>query len=237
MMKKVTYLLTVLFALALINLGCEKENPNPDDEKSDVVLRISEVSYNDGDPISFVYNDNGLVTEINGRNEIFDYSIQYNDINQPVSVVQKYSSGELLYEYTIDWDEDGFTTSFYYTDESTTVTSRYDLDSEGRITDFGEWFENDSLVLDGYLSIKLDKNSHHPFSSINIAVIIIAGGIIEPDFFCYGNMYCPLRVDDLQDDDYYTHEYEFNKDGYPTKLIYRDNYGSRYYHYFEYETD
>ena len=172
MMKKVTYLVTVLFALALINLGCEKENPNPDDENSDVVLRISKMTDNIENTMLFQYNSDGLIIKVDVVSHNYYHSIEYDEQNRPI----KYSMIEYGYydgvqTNNIEWTDAGFIIS------RDSHQSIYILDSEGRII-------KRSTTKDGVLS-----DSYREYNYVGESKMIIerksASGEINETFTIY----------------------------------------------------
>lgn len=261
-MKKVTYLLAVLFALALMSMGCEKENPNPDDDNllpDKNALRISKIADNPAmmNPlVTFEYNAKGLVTEIGGDGGGTS-NIIYNDADLPVKIVSipiDEMDGEIYYGDTtttdIIWTENSFTLSYIdWSDELR--QEKYTLDPNGRIVSIDYysyealWEGNEAeiyYVRDGveeWAQTRQLTENNHPLSALNLA-IVIAGDIswiYDECDWVFQNKYCLDNISSA-DEGSADYTYEYNGDGYPTQLeIYETTEHDTWMYYFEYETN
>ena len=241
--------MTVLLALALISMGCEKDNPNPDDENTDVVLRISKMADNIEmeDPIVFHYNSEGLVNQI--EDGIFIKSIEYDEQNRPIKWSRvEYDRPESLQTTNIEWTDDGFVV---YGDICT-------LDDEGRISRISS--QNDEGII-----VHSKDYTYVGESRVTIERKDDSGNVYETYEIEFGSVYNPFRYFDVAltvldytvcPDDVPSHHsnyalsstvdgnqsltatYEVNEYNIPIKGTFSNAYyGSDEIYYYEYETN
>lgn len=86
-MKKVTYLLAMIFALALMSTSCEKDDPIIDDPEFSVedlsgMWIFQSLDFVDAEHSTFVDGKYNTVTELSGLNEFYDFvQLDFNFVN------------------------------------------------------------------------------------------------------------------------------------------------------------
>lgn len=263
-MRKVAYLMTMIFALALMSIGCEKENPNPDDDNrvpDKNALRISKIANNPGmfkPDYTFEYDADGRVIEISDGTDLF--LITYNADNLPIEMVAEMEND---YDKTIEiiWNENGYTTKSSYYSRESTVT--YQLDSQGRIISIIDstyrqdhdtlyidrfevrWSEYEmnfnKLMDDGEEIWKQTRNYNefnNPMAAINIAILNeFQISYIGTDYGLSFQRSSCVASYNCENEGTGSYLYEFNESGYPTEVIVSRGYGDSFNLYFEYESD
>lgn len=247
MMKKVTYLLTVLFALALINLGCEKENPNPDDENSDVGLRISKMTDNIENTVLFQYNSDGLINKIDDG--YHHRSIEYDEQNRPIKWSSvEYDRPESLQTHNIEWTDDGFIVygDIYTLDDKGRISRISSQNDEGIIVHSEDYtYVGESKVTierkddsgEIYETFEIEFGSfYNPFRYFNVALTVLDYTVCPDDVPSHHSKYAlSSTVDGSQS---VTATYEVNEHNIPIKGTFNNAYyGSDEIYYYEYETD
>lgn len=245
-MKALTNLLIANIILTFL-FGCEKENLNNNDDNNAPdknALRIAKIADNSAmqDPWwTFKYNEDGLVTEIEGEKMWGKAIITYNDDELPVKIVWKEET------YDISWTESSFTISYYYGLELQHET--YRLDANGHIISIDDDFEArrngnniDIYYLDDgdeeWAQTRELNEFSHPLSEINIAILNACSisWVFDECDYTFQNDYC-LAMNSSIDEGSAEYEYEYNEKGYPAELLINEIEGRNYKFYFEYETN
>ena len=197
-MKKVAYILTVVFALALMSMGCE-ENPNPDDENTDVVLRISEMANVGGENLTlFQYNADGLLSKVDYVNYYYN-SIGYDAQNRPIKSTRFYNDNPTSGKATnIEWTDDGFIITYsdyndqtiYILDAEGRIIKRSSTDDNGIVSNLDEytWVGESKVIKERkdasgeiYETIEVEFGDvYNPFYDINVALKEILGFHCSP---------------------------------------------------------
>jgi hypothetical protein len=250
-MKKVTYLLAIIFGIAFFGVSCEKED-NPEGER----LRIKKIADNIAmeNPTVYEYNSDGLLIKVTDSYSVIE--IEYNSNDLPIKIGDK----------TIEWMDNTFvvTDTDYENDkEIFTLNSKNQIVSEvflirensqsefdtssvysyywtgnsrlKRICNIypplSEWNENweDEYVFGSGIS---------PFKGISIAVLVCEYGLGFGDWDKVQNAFCVNEYIENSDGYSATITYDFNEQNLPIRADIEEDWTvstSHEYAYFEYE--
>jgi hypothetical protein len=250
-MKNLIYLIALLLALIIMTASCEKE--------SDIEggrMRITKMAESESmnNATLFEYDSNNLLVNISWEYAGYshDVVVKYNTDKQPVEVTETIDNHRYTPETSvteIQWTNDGFILVGEEHDEK----NSFELDTQGRITkkiesftdansyetltyeDIFQWNGDESLKVNEY---RFTFNKYnHPFSGINIAVILAAEIEIGEWENEWQNKYC---ISDYKEN-YLSAKinYTVNEQNYPTMMDIQYDSDEGSYHefrYFEYES-
>jgi hypothetical protein len=263
-MKKVTYLVALMFALVLISTSCEKDN-----NSESARLRISKVADNPAmeNATVFEYNSEGLLIKIKDEDNVY-IDIEYDSKNNPINLKEFYLEGnhfEVHYETNIEWSNEKFIINNgfgnkEFTMNSNKIVKQVNTDNYGTLghSDY-VWYNNDSLKITTFdtnnqLNIPSTHKFHFgslnsPFKTINVAfrtsIVNNTCFLNDIEFQNDNCMNNSIEVGEVQD---YSNEttityiyettvtYEGNQSNYPLKAIlhYKGSYGTETFDYSEF---
>jgi hypothetical protein len=259
-MKKVTYLVALIFAMVLITNSCEKDN-----NSESARLRISKIADNQQmeDAAIFEYSSSGLLTRVTQGSEELD--VEYNDNGQPIKT-NEYRDNDHTFSQVknFNWNSEGFisadegdsnnkTVYKLNTDgqlASKTALSRENLEApfDTMINTVYTWIGNDSCKVTKtynplHFSEELVKIDYYKFrqafsvyKGINIA--LIAEEVLPNDLEEIQNIHGTIKRY-VSNGDIWSFNYELNPQNFPVKAnsSFKNIEGtSNESFYFEYES-
>lgn len=251
-MKNLIYSIALLFAMIIITASCEKESDTEGGR-----MRITKMADNESmnNATLFEYNSNNLLVNISWEYAGYshDVDVVYNTNKQPVEVTETTDNHRYTPETSvteIQWTNDGFNLVV----EESNFEKIFVVDTQGRIIkkidsftsyyppyetstyeDIFQWNGDESLKVDEY---RFTFNKYdHPFSGINIAVILAAEIEIGEWENEWQNKYCISEYKE----NYLSAKinYTVNEQNYPTMMDIQYDSDEGSYHefrYFEYES-